>query len=274
MHTIAWYRYMGYLTHLRTTPSEQKGILEQHQARSIFTKMESDCESLNVDQDADRPKTPQTPQTPKSPKSPDTAASINSPTWSIQSPFSMNFISRIYQGWVAGPVETSLQEQRSETSSPPRPPPRPWSITSLESNKRSQAIDKLLEEDATKPGRECQVLLLGSESRRDILEMMKLTHLKGRSEDELHNDRVTVLKHICDSAKALVDAMRQLNIAPESDKIWEDADFIVTYAYDSGSTSTGLDPRFRAAMENILESPYYPELMGRCTEFYLPHSAE
>ncbi|KAL6399414.1 guanine nucleotide-binding protein alpha-3 subunit [Ilyonectria robusta] len=248
-----------------TTPPEQKGILEQPQARSIFTKMESDCESLNVDRDVDPPKTPTTP---------DTAASINSPTWSMPLPFSTNFISRIYQGWVTGPPETNLQEHRSETSSPPRPSPRPWSITSLESNKRSQAIDRLLEEDATRPGRECQVLLLGSDSRRDILEMMKLTHLKGRSEDDLHNDRLTVLKHICDSAKALVNAMRQLEVAPESDKIWEDADFIVTYVYDSSSTSTGLDPRFRVAMEKILESPYYPGLMGRCTEFYLPHSAE
>ncbi|KAH7000625.1 guanine nucleotide-binding protein alpha-3 subunit [Ilyonectria destructans] len=224
--------------------------------------MESDRESLNVVQNVDSPMTS------------DTAASINSPTWSMQFPFNTNFISRMYQGWVTGPVETNLQEKQSETPSPPRPSPRPWSITELESNKRSQAIDRLLEEDATRQRSECQVLLLGSESRRDILEMMKLTHLKGRSEDELHHDRLTVLKHICDSAKALVNAMRQLDVASESDKIWEDADFIVTYVYDSSSTSTGLDPRFRVAIENILESPYYQELMGRCTEFYLPHAAE
>lgn len=254
---------MAYLTRLRTTISEQKGILEQPQARSIFTKMQSDSESLYVDRDVDSPMTS------------DTAASINSSTWSIQFPFNTKlFISRIYQGWVRGSVETNLDEQQSETPSLPRPSLRPWSITELEPNKRSQAIDRLLEEDATRLRRECQVLLLGSESRRDILEMMKLTHLKGRSEDELHHDRLTVLKHIYDSAKALVNAMRQLDVAPESDGIWEDADFIVTYVYDSSSTSTGLDPRFRIAIENILESPYYQELMGRCTEFYLPHSAE
>lgn len=105
--------------------------------------------------------------------------------------------------------------------------------------------------------------------------MMKILH-HGYCEEELSKYRLPVFKNVCESAMALVNAMRQIEAAPESDKIWEHADFIEAFVpqLSPAFSELGLDPRFKTAVETILKSPHYSEVMARCTEFYLPDSAE
>ncbi|KAH7124415.1 guanine nucleotide-binding protein alpha-3 subunit [Dactylonectria macrodidyma] len=69
--------------------------------------------------------------------------------------------------------------------------------------------------------------------------MMKIHYFQGYSEDVLYSYRFIVFRTVCESAKALVNAMRQFEVTPESDKIWELADFIAAYVLDPDPISSG-----------------------------------
>nr|CEG03479.1 unnamed protein product [Fusarium acuminatum CS5907] len=184
--------------------------------------------------------------------------SISSSKRSIEFEFDAElFMSRIYKRWMKGLVKKTLHEQQSETPFSPRLSPR------------SQAIDNNLRMDAKRLQCECKILLLGSESRGEIARMFQC--YAGLCQDELLKYRLAVFENVCESAKALVDAMRQYEVAPESDTIWGHVDFIMAFIPESG---LALDPRFKTAIEAILGSPHYSEVMERCTEFYLPDIAE
>ncbi|KAH8888107.1 guanine nucleotide binding protein, alpha subunit [Thozetella sp. PMI_491] len=199
-----------------------------------------------------------------------TATSISSPKRSIQFPFDADlFVSRIYQRWIRGSLKKSLHEQQHDT---PYPQPYSWSWKEdAERRKRSEAIDRLLEDDSKRLRREIRILLLGSESKAEIVKQMKMNHAKGYSEKELQSYRPTIFTYVCECAGVVASAIRQFGMAPKSDPIWGHTDYISTYVLDP--KPYGLDPKFMAALELIRHSPDYAKLMNH-SEFHLPDSAE
>ncbi|KAL8376621.1 hypothetical protein RB595_007636 [Gaeumannomyces hyphopodioides] len=257
-----------------TLLSEQKEILEHPQTRKVFKKMQDDTASLYVHRDVDSLVTA-------------TATSISSSKRSIQFDFDAElFISRIYEKWIRGSVKKSLHHQQSETpylsrTKPQSLVPKISAFThdeAAEQKKHSQRIDKDLEEDKKRLSRECRILVLGDESGSELVEQMNLIHLKGCSEEELYRHRSTIIRSTYDSAKAVARAMRQYDITPDSDPVWEHVDFIAKQVPGSDSTSLGLNIEvpFKKAVEAILESPHYLDLKTRRTGtgVNIPDSAE
>ncbi|KKA28924.1 hypothetical protein TD95_002484 [Thielaviopsis punctulata] len=143
-----------------------------------------------------------------------------------------------------------------------------------EQKKRSQAIDKQLEEDNKRLRRECKVLLLGSgeSGKSTIVKQMKIIHLHGYSHDELLNYRPTVFKNLIECAKAVVGAMQQFEIEPMNEDTRQYCGFIMNYTPESGA-SAELDPRVGPAVQAIWNDPAKFLLMERQNEFYLMDSA-
>ncbi|KAL2202417.1 guanine nucleotide-binding protein alpha-3 subunit [Sarocladium strictum] len=193
-----------------------------------------------------------------------TRTTISSSKRSIQFDFDTElFVSRIYQRWIRGSVRKSLHKQQSTIPYSSRP------------SSESKTIDCVLEEDARKLRRECKILMLGAESKQQIVQMMKLVYLNGDTRDELPSYRPVILKDVCSCAKMLVIAMRRLEVLQEADDICRHADFIAQYNPTLDElTDIGLGWEFKSALEAILQSPHYTAVMDRFTEFYLPDAAE
>ncbi|KAI6379959.1 G protein alpha subunit [Pyricularia grisea] len=144
-----------------------------------------------------------------------------------------------------------------------------------EQKKRSQRIDKDLEEDSKRLRRECKILLLGSgeSGKSTIVKQMKIIHLKGYSDDELYNYRPTVFKNLIECAKAVISAMRQFDIEPQLEGNKELCDYLLDYMVESGPQAE-IDPKVGQAVQSIWNDPAREQLMDRQTEFYLMDSAE
>ncbi|KAK7748810.1 Guanine nucleotide-binding protein alpha-2 subunit [Cytospora paraplurivora] len=144
-----------------------------------------------------------------------------------------------------------------------------------EQKKRSQKIDKDLEEDSKRLRRECKILLLGSgeSGKSTIVKQMKIIHLKGYSDDELYNYRPTVFKNLIECAKAVINAMRQFDIEPANEEMKAYCDYILEYSVESGPQAL-MDPKVGDAVQAIWADPARAQLLERQTEFYLMDSAE
>ncbi|EFX04721.1 guanine nucleotide-binding protein alpha-3 subunit [Grosmannia clavigera kw1407] len=145
----------------------------------------------------------------------------------------------------------------------------------VEQKKRSQKIDKDLEEDSKRLRRECKILLLGSgeSGKSTIVKQMKIIHLKGYSEDELYSYRATVFKNLLECAKSVINAMREFNIEPQTENIQAYCVFLLDYSIESGP-QPHIDPKVGDAVRAIWDDPVREQLMERQTEFYLMDSAE
>ncbi|KAK3940115.1 guanine nucleotide-binding protein alpha-3 subunit [Diplogelasinospora grovesii] len=145
----------------------------------------------------------------------------------------------------------------------------------IEQKKRSQKIDKELEEDSKRLRRECKILLLGSgeSGKSTIVKQMKIIHLKGYSDDELYNYRPTVFKNLLECARAVISAMRQFEIEPAIEENKALCDFLLNYNLEPGPQAI-IDPQIGVAVQKIWEDPAKELLMERQTEFYLMDSAE
>ncbi|KAK4125457.1 guanine nucleotide binding protein, alpha subunit [Parathielavia appendiculata] len=144
-----------------------------------------------------------------------------------------------------------------------------------DSRKRSNKIDKELEEDSKKLRKECKILLLGSgeSGKSTIVKQMKIIHLKGYSQDELASYRPTVYKNLLECAKALCSAMRQFDIEPVIFENRAHCDFLLDYSLDTNPQAR-IDPKVGVAVESVWNDPAKEQLMERQTEFYLMDSAE
>jgi guanine nucleotide-binding protein G(i) subunit alpha len=145
----------------------------------------------------------------------------------------------------------------------------------MEQKKKSQAIDRVLEEDSKRLRKECKILLLGSgeSGKSTIVKQMKIIHLKGYSEDELYNYRPTVFKNLVECAKAVITAMQQFDIEPHNEENRRHAEFLMHYQAESGPQAH-IDPQVGTAVLSIWSDPAREELMEHQTEFYLMDSAE
>lgn len=163
-----------------------------------------------------------------------------------------------------------------------------------EQKKKSQAIDRILEEDSKRLRKECKILLLGKRTNRNVLlrrgvlmwllgsgesgkstivKQMKIIHLKGYSEDELYNYRPTVFKNLVECAKAVIIAMQQFHIEPRNADNLRHANFLMEYQAESGPQAH-IDPQVGVAVQSLWNDPARDELMEHQTEFYLMDSAE
>ncbi|KAI0470169.1 G protein alpha subunit [Xylaria cf. heliscus] len=144
-----------------------------------------------------------------------------------------------------------------------------------EQKKRSQAIDRALDEDSKKLRRECKILLLGSgeSGKSTIVKQMKIIHLKGYSEEELYNYRATVFKNLIECAKAVITAMEQFEIEPSSDGTRDYCDYLHSYTVESGPTAR-IEAKVGIAVQALWTDPCIEQLMHHSTEFYLMDSAE
>lgn len=164
-----------------------------------------------------------------------------------------------------------------------------------EQKKRSQAIDRTLEEDKKTLRRECKILLLGvlirachakvrkqptnqhptgsgESGKSTIVKQMKIIHQNGYTEDELAQYRHTIYKNVVDCAKALIAAMRQFEIEVEEEKNKEHVEYITEYVVDPEPEAT-IDEKVGDAITDIWNDPCIPKLLDHANEFYLMDSA-
>lgn len=143
-----------------------------------------------------------------------------------------------------------------------------------EMKKRSQQIDKTLEEDSRRLRRECKILLLGSgeSGKSTIVKQMKIIHQKGYSVDELALYRSTIYKNLVDCAKALIGAMRQFGIDPATPTNVEFSDYLMEYQVDP-DPHTPLAPKVGEAVTSLWQDRSIEKVMERQSEFYLMDSA-
>ncbi|KAI1989247.1 Guanine nucleotide-binding protein alpha-2 subunit [Ophidiomyces ophidiicola] len=140
--------------------------------------------------------------------------------------------------------------------------------SSGEQKKRSQMIDKKLEEDSKKLRRECS----GESGKSTIVKQMKIIHQNGYTVEELSMCRLTVYKNLLECAKSLVTAMYDFDMLPSSPKVRDFMDFLDEYNIDPGP-NIPLDPKIGDAVTYLWNDPVVPAVLDRQNEFYLMDSA-
>ncbi|KAJ5985877.1 hypothetical protein N7522_013073 [Penicillium canescens] len=143
-----------------------------------------------------------------------------------------------------------------------------------EQKKRSQMIDRKLEEDSRRLRRECKILLLGSgeSGKSTIVKQMKIIHQNGYTVEELALYRLTVYKNLLDCAKALIGAYHYLQLEPSSQKVKDYIGFIEEYNVDPDPNTT-LDPKIGDAITYLWNDPCTSTVLEHQNEFYLMDSA-
>jgi guanine nucleotide-binding protein subunit alpha len=165
-----------------------------------------------------------------------------------------------------------------------------------EQKKRSQAIDRRLDEDSKRLRRECKILLLGTfgdfehvisslsdgyflpvpgsgeSGKSTIVKQMKIIHQNGYTVEELALYRLTVCKNLLDCAKSLVGAYHQFSLEPTSQKVRDYVQFISDYNLDPDPHTT-LDPKVGEAITYIWNDPCTSTALDHQNEFYLMDSA-
>ncbi|KAF2427269.1 guanine nucleotide binding protein, alpha subunit [Tothia fuscella] len=140
--------------------------------------------------------------------------------------------------------------------------------------KRSQAIDRKIEEDSRRLRRECKILLLGSgeSGKSTIVKQMKIIHQNGYSPEELAMYRHTIFKNVIDCAKALIAAMRQFEIEPEEKVNRDYCDYLFDFSIDPDPDKP-LDAKVGQAVNSIWHDRCVTKVMDHSSEFYLMDSA-
>ncbi|KAK9435037.1 guanine nucleotide-binding protein alpha-3 subunit [Metarhizium brunneum] len=148
-----------------------------------------------------------------------------------------------------------------------------------EQKKKSQAIDRVIEEDSKRLRKECKILLLGSgeSGKSTIVKQMKIIHLKGYSEDELYNYRPTVFKNLVECAKAVITAMQQFDIEPQLEENRRHIEYLMEYQAESGPQAH-IDPQVGAAIQSLWADParerFFQEVLRIVAPDYLPNEMD
>ncbi|OJD21429.1 guanine nucleotide-binding protein alpha-3 subunit [Blastomyces percursus] len=144
----------------------------------------------------------------------------------------------------------------------------------VEQKKRSQMIDKGIEDDMKRLRRECKILLLGSgeSGKSTIVKQMKIIHQNGYSVEELTMCRSTVYKNLLDCAKDLIGALHHFELQPSSPKVKEYMEYLNSYQIDP-DPNTPIDPKVGDAVTYLWNDPIMPTVLEHQNEFYLMDSA-
>jgi hypothetical protein len=143
-----------------------------------------------------------------------------------------------------------------------------------EQKRRSQAIDQQLKEDSRRLRREGNVLVMGnSESgKQAIVEQMRIIHQNGYTENELVQYRLMIYGNLIDCVKAIIEAMRALNVGPEREANREHCEFLSNFTV-SPDPKNLLGIKVGEAVASVWNDSCVPKLMERLSEFYLMDSA-
>ena len=123
---------------------------------------------------------------------------------------------------------------------------------------------------------QCRVLIhipgSGESGKSTIVKQMKIIHQNGYTQEERALYRLTIYKNLIDCMKAVIGAMRQFEIEPESSNVKDYTDYIMEYNVDP-DPDTPLDPKVAEAVSAVWADPSIPKVMERQSEFYLMDSA-
>jgi guanine nucleotide-binding protein G(i) subunit alpha len=112
----------------------------------------------------------------------------------------------------------------------------------------------------------------GESGKSTIVKQMKIIHQNGYSVEELQLYRMTIYKNVIDCAKALIGAMRQLDIEPELEVNQQYCDYLMEYSVDPDPEKP-LDHKIGQAVSSVWNDPCIPRLMEHSTSFYIMDSA-
>ncbi|WFD21013.1 Guanine nucleotide-binding protein alpha-2 subunit [Malassezia caprae] len=117
---------------------------------------------------------------------------------------------------------------------------------------------------------ELKVLLLGSgeSGKSTIVKQMKIIHQDGYSEQELYMFRITILKNLLDSIKALALALRRFDMEPQQIENREAADLVTAFELPADVDAT-LPPQVAQAIMRLWSDPVMAKLLERRGEFYV-----
>lgn len=101
---------------------------------------------------------------------------------------------------------------------------------------------------------------------------MKIIHQNGYTMDELALYRHTIYKNLVDCAKALVGAMRQFDVQPESQETEACCTMIMDFAVDPDPQQP-LPPQIGEAIACLWKDPCIPKVWDHSNEFYIMDSA-
>lgn len=263
-------RQIGALTLLLTacnckTTSEQKTLLRDSKTRKVIGRVELDSASLFVHRDS---------------SSFISRWSDNLSKFSIRFDFDRElFVTKVYEKVFRGSVKDSLlrqhgltRQENNKVSTKQQTPA--MSREEIQAKRRSQAIDRTLEEDSRRLRRECKVLLLGTaeSGKGEIVKQMKIIHQNGYTRDELIGYRYTIHRNVIDCAKALVEAIKMLDIRPESDVNSSYYNFLLDYTVDP-DPDVPLKDTVGEAIDALWKDPFIAEVLESSDEFYLMDSA-
>ncbi|KIK53437.1 hypothetical protein GYMLUDRAFT_265032, partial [Collybiopsis luxurians FD-317 M1] len=145
---------------------------------------------------------------------------------------------------------------------------------SNEAKRRSDAIDKQIENDSKSFKRECRILILGSsEPRESFINGLKQASIKdGLSEEERAAYHSQISQNVLDSVRALIVAIRkfEMDISIESSAI---ADKVMNHRPDEARAFT-LSPEIAYAIHQLWSDPISSKVLAeRGSEFYLMDGA-
>ena len=101
---------------------------------------------------------------------------------------------------------------------------------------------------------------------------MKIIHQNGYTQEERALYRLTIYKNLIDCMKAVIGAMRQFEIEPDTTTVKDYAEYIIQYNVDP-DPDTPLDPKVADAVSAVWEDAAIAKVMERQSEFYLMDSA-
>jgi guanine nucleotide-binding protein G(i) subunit alpha len=138
---------------------------------------------------------------------------------------------------------------------------------------RSQVIDRGLEEDSRTLRRECKVLLLGGGKnwKGELIKSAK-TVSSNSFTVELATYRPAIYKTVISCAKALIRALKQLEIHPEQDLNRAYGDFLLDYSVDP-DPDMPLGTKVGEAIGSVWQDPCILKIRERSTEFCMMDSA-
>ncbi|KAF9260798.1 heterotrimeric G-protein alpha subunit, GPA3-like protein [Marasmius fiardii PR-910] len=142
--------------------------------------------------------------------------------------------------------------------------------------KRSDDIDRQLEEDGKRFRRECKILLLGpgDSGKSTVVKQMRIIHKDGFSESERVSYAPVVYRNVLDSALAIIYTMRKHNIDCETASNRALADKIAEYELNESNGSV-LNSEIAEAIHYFWQDPAVAKAINEHgSEFYLMDSAE
>lgn len=139
---------------------------------------------------------------------------------------------------------------------------------------RSAEIDKHISEVSRNEFREYKLLLLGSgeSGKTTIVKQMKIIHQNGYSKQELYMFRLSVIKNLIDSVRAIALALRLLGMEPERLESREAADVLTQYEVPADANAY-LPPEIGQLIQTLWSDPIIPRLLERRSEFYMMDNA-